>query len=144
MRFRPAPIMALLSISAASVLAAPSSAGQSPATNLAPAQQVALTMVVGGQVSPDKCQTSGGVKVLPCKLTFTQANYESSATVSGPGVVRSKVKGCAGIVTFSYFDYGIWYITSTQTAGKCSAVFTGFDAQKHKVGTATLKITSSF
>src|SRR5690242_12391329 len=109
MRFRPAPILALLSLSAASLLAVPSGAAQPPASLARPVEQVALTMVIGGDhVSPDKCKTSGGVKVLPCKLTFTSSGYQSSASVSGPGVVRSKVRGCSGIVTFSYFDYGIW------------------------------------
>ena len=143
MRFRPAPALALLSISTFALLAGCSGPSQSSVANLAPPTQVQAGSTAI-DMSPDKCQNSGGVKVIPCKLTFTKAGYQSSATVSGPSVFRSKVKGCAGIVTFSYFDYGIWYITSTQTAGKCSAVFTGFDAQKHKVGTATLKITSTF
>jgi len=142
MRLRPAPIAALLSIAVFSLLAT-FSGGQASARGIIVLPQQAGAMAIGG-VAPDKCKTSGGVEVLPCKLTFTQSNYQLSVTVSGPGVVRSKVKGCAGIATFSYFDYGIWYITSTSTPGKCSATFTAYDASKNKVGTATLKITSTF
>jgi hypothetical protein len=138
MRFSPAAVQILGLAIGLAVVAGCSAANQGP---LAPSSAL---VPAASALQPDKCKTTGGVKLIPCTVTFTKAKTQE-VTLSGTDVASSKVKAgpCKGIASFSYFDYGIWMVNPGATTGTCAVVFTGYNSKKQAVGTATLTVTNN-
>jgi hypothetical protein len=151
MRVSLAPIRVLCSVFALSLLAACSGAGQpslGQTTTVLPGTQQSLSAGVGTDVSPDKCpKRTGGVKILPCRITFNNGSSQQ-VTVSAPGSsFKSYTEGpdtCSGIVTFTYFDYGIFTAKPAKTKGTCRATFTAYTASHKVIGTAKLAVTNNY
>lgn len=151
MRLSVASLRTLSSIIGLSLLAACSAGNvsSSPAQSagvMPPASSQAIANHTSGLVaSPDKCKGTGGVLVLPCKITFTNTQTQV-VTVSpfGPSYKLPKAsKGCAGYATFSYFDYGMFNVTPGATKGTCKTVFTVRLSSGKVLGKSTLTLTNN-
>jgi len=141
-------ILTLFAVAAsAAILAGCSGSPSSPVTPMGATQPASM---LGTPFVKNDCPAHGGVRVDPCKVTFTASSPGPDTVIvrapegkKGFLVEKDDCGGASGIATVTQGSGDSWTVTAGAMTGVCKAMFRYHNGAHDKVvGHARLRITN--